>query len=130
VYPRPTAMPAVPSPLYHIKGRAQPPIRPAALPCSSFLSLASQRCRTEEAKPELRHRPDLLLRRVFLLSKPLGKVPVSSYLFWYSPRVKWWLGGHLWLTSGQPSLGAGRATPCATVLPPPAVLQPPPSARY
>jgi hypothetical protein len=65
------------------------PLQPAPVLLSST---PPQHRRTEEAKPELRHRPDLLLRRIFLQSKPLSEFLVFPSFFWSLSREFWCTG--------------------------------------
>jgi hypothetical protein len=63
------------------------------------------------------------------LSKPLGKVLVSSSFFWCSSHAKWWPGGHLWLFSGElrrpaPPWAAARRRLTASRHSQPSICQP------
>jgi hypothetical protein len=85
---------------------SRPYIRHPELPStrtSPSLAPSSRTARSppEPGAPPQAVGPDLLLRRVFLLSKLPGKVLVSSSFFWCSSRAIWWSGAHFRASSGE-----------------------------
>jgi hypothetical protein len=75
---RPPPCRPFPSPLLPIKGAPGPPLHPAPLPL--FSPRAQRRC-TEGAAGAPPRRPDLLRRRLFLGSEPLGEFIIALASF-------------------------------------------------
>jgi hypothetical protein len=104
-----------PSLLHPIKAAPSSPASPAPPPRRL---LAHAQAEPERRRPPEIRPPDLLLRRVFLLSKPPGKVLVSSSFFWSSSREVSCTGGSV---SPSPAIlrRPRRPAPSRPVRPPP-----------